>query len=181
MQVPHLKSPRLLLRPYHPGDFDAFAVLNGDAEVRRYMGGPLTRADTARRFQTFFMDGVFDGEAWAVALCDTGDYIGHCWLVVRAGGRDAELGFLIASRMWRQGYGTEVAVVVLDYAFASGRYQRVVATVDADHPASIRVLKRAGMRREGERRDEAGVYLVYSITPPIRRTETANAITQSTL
>jgi RimJ/RimL family protein N-acetyltransferase len=46
------------------------------------------------------------------------------------------------------------------------RYARVIATVDADHPASFGVLERAGMRRECERRDERGVYLVYSMVRP---------------
>ena len=90
MQVPHLKSPRLMLRPYRQDDFDAFAVLNGDAEVRRHVGGPLTRTDAPGRLQTFFTDGALGGEAWAVTLRDTAAYIGRAWLAVSAGGRELE-------------------------------------------------------------------------------------------
>jgi RimJ/RimL family protein N-acetyltransferase len=77
-----------------------------------------------------------------------------------------ELGFLITPSLWRQGYGTEVATALLDYAITHRGHSRVIATVDADHPASIGVLERAGMRRESERRDEQGVYLVYSMVRP---------------
>ena len=82
---------------------------------------------------------------------------------------DAEIGFLLIRGAWRQGYGTEVAVAVLDYALTQRCYSRVMATVDADHPASIRVLERAGMRREREQRDEQGIYFVYAATRPNMR------------
>jgi len=42
--VTELETPRLLLREWRPEDREAFAVLNGDPEVMRYLGGvPLTR------------------------------------------------------------------------------------------------------------------------------------------
>ena len=160
-EAPHLDTPRLILRPYQANDLAAFVALNSDPEVRHHVGGHLTRTEATARFQSFFTDGHDD--AWAVTLRESGLYIGHCWLVMRG---EPELGFLLVPPVWRQGYGTEVAVALLDYALTQRCYSRVVATVDADHPASIRVLERAGMRRECERRDEHGVYLVYSATRP---------------
>jgi RimJ/RimL family protein N-acetyltransferase len=164
MTVPCLESPRLILRPYKQADFDAFAALNGDAEVRRHVGGPLTRTDAAARFQSCVAHGSDGLEVWAVTLRNIGAYIGHCWLAVRKESRDRELGFIIVRSLWRQGYGTEVCVALLEYA-ARRRYPRVVATVDVDNNPSIRVLERAGMKRERDQRDEEGVYLVFSCGP----------------
>ena len=153
-----------MLRPYEPSDLTAFVALNSDAEVRRHVGGTLTPADATRRFQSFLSGEHAD--AWAVTLRDVGLYIGHSWLTMR---NDAEIGFLLIRGAWQQGYGTEVAVAVLDYALTQRCYSRVMATVDADHPASIRVLERAGMRREREQRDEQGIYFVYAATRPNMR------------
>jgi RimJ/RimL family protein N-acetyltransferase len=161
MSTPLLNTQRLMLRPYLESDLEAFVILNGDPDVRRYVGGPLTAADAMRRFRGFM--GKTAGDAWAVTLRSAGRYIGHCWLEMR---ENPEFGFLLARSVWRQGYGTEVAVAVLDYALTQRKHSRVVATVDADHVASIRVLERAGMRRECEQRDEHGVYFVYSARGP---------------
>lgn len=150
-----IETSRLTLRPYQAGDLEDFVAINTDPEVRRHVGGVLTRAEAVNRFQTFFEG---NDEAWAITLNGTGEYIGHCWLVMRD---HPEMGLLLVRSVWRQGYGTEVAVAILDYALTQRRYPRVVASVDSDHPASIRVLERAGMRRECERRDEQGVYFVY--------------------
>lgn len=166
MQLPRLESPRLILRPYHESDFDAFAALNSDADVRRHVGGPLTHDSAAKVFQSFMRGGMLDEEVWAVTMRETGDYVGHGWISARQGASDPEVGFLITPRRWRQGYGTEVAMAVIDYAMNRKSYSRIVATVDVDHFASIRVLEKAGMKRECEQRDEEGVYFVYSIKRP---------------
>jgi len=158
----YLNTPRLILRPYQASDLAAFVALNADPEVRRRVGDPLTPTEATTRFQRFFAGGPED--AWAITLRESGLYIGHCWLVMRG---EAELALLLVPGVWRQGYGTEVAVALLDHALIQRRYSRVVATVDADHPASIRVLERAGMRRECDRHDAHGVYFVYSARRPV--------------
>lgn len=158
MLTPQLDTQRLTLRPYQTSDLAAFVALNADPEVRRHVGGPLSPTEATTRFQSFFTGG--NDDAWAITLRESGRYIGHCWLVMRE--EDPELGFLLVPAVWRQGYGTEVAVAALDYALTQRCYSRVVATVDADHPASIRVLERAGMRRECARHDKHGLYFVYS-------------------
>ncbi|HUE72338.1 MAG TPA: GNAT family N-acetyltransferase [Pirellulaceae bacterium] len=166
MQIPRLQSARLTLRRYNPGDFEAFAALNADEMVRRYVGGPLDRTAAMRLFERFVAGECVPGhEAWAVTFTDTGDYIGHCWVIWRDGADCPELGFLIAARQWRRGYGSEVASALVHYALIEARYPRLTATVDDDHTASIRVLERASMKREREERDERGVYFIYSTSP----------------
>src|SRR5688572_20398937 len=132
MRTPSLNTSRLTLRPCQASDLESFVALNTDMEVRRHVGGPLTPADATRRFHSL-VSGTED-DAWAITLRGVGRYIGHCWLVTR---NEPEIGLLLIRGVWRQGYGTEVAVAMLDYALTQRRYSRVVATVDADHPASI--------------------------------------------
>jgi RimJ/RimL family protein N-acetyltransferase len=73
------------------------------------------------------------------------DVIGYCGLV--EGGRgsegEPELAFELLRRCWGQGYATESAWAVLDWARASG-YERLWATVWDWNTASRRVLAKVG-------------------------------------
>ena len=155
-QAQRLETSRLTLRTYTQGDFESFAELNADPQVRLHMGGAIARGEAARLFQGFGSDGSFPGSAWAITLRETGAYIGHCWLVASQETQDIELGLLIARSQWGQGFGTEVVTAMLGHAKADRCNPRVVATVDLDHRASIRVLEMAGMHFECEKRDEDG-------------------------
>jgi RimJ/RimL family protein N-acetyltransferase len=111
-----LITARLHLRPYRPSDFSDFATLNADEQVRQHVGGPLTKVKAATLFEKFVGGGCLPGdEVWAVVLKDSGEYLGHCWFV-QQGTVNPEIGLLVATRFWRQGYGTEIAQAMLDYA-----------------------------------------------------------------
>ena len=132
------------------------------------MDGPLTPSEASLRFRRFLADDERHIEAWAVTLATTGQYIGHAFLVSLQADDEAEVGFILQPSEWRHGYGTEVAETVVEYALESGKYNRVVATVDADHASSIKVLECAGMLREREVREEQPHYFVYSRSRVVR-------------
>lgn len=54
----------------------------------------------------------------------------------------------ISSAYQRQGFATEAARAMIDYAFQHLRLRRVVATTEYDNLASIGVMRRLGMRIE---------------------------------
>jgi RimJ/RimL family protein N-acetyltransferase len=163
MEVPALETPRLSLRQYRINDFESFAALNANEQARAHMGSLLNRAQSRQRFDTFIQEVHVPGhEAWAAVLRDSGAYIGHCWLTVREGANDLDFGLVLDPSVWRQGYGTEIAKAVIEHALKT--HQRVMATVDLDHVASIKLLERAGMKREREAYDEKGAYLIYALS-----------------
>ena len=164
VKIPHLQSPRLTLRPYNAADLSAFATLNADEAVRQHVGGVLSQAEAERLFERFVSGECLRGhEAWAVTRSDTSEYIGHCWFSMREGADWPELGFLIAPRYWRRGYGTEVARTLIKYALGRDGYGGIIATVDPEHIACIVVLERAGMKRMREMQDKQGAYFVYGV------------------
>lgn len=73
------------------------------------------------------------------------DVIGYCGLVDsrRELGGEPELAFELLRRVWSQGYATEAAWAVLDWARSSG-YERLWATVWDWNTASRRVLAKLG-------------------------------------
>src|SRR5690606_6599341 len=66
--------------------------------------------------------------------------------------RRAELGFAVAKRHWGRRIASHAVPAVLEFGFERIGLHRIEAEVDPDNSASIRVLARAGFKREGWRR-----------------------------
>ena len=62
-----------------------------------------------------------------------------------------------------QGYATEAARALVDYAFEHLRLKRVVATTDYDNLASIGVMEKLGMRIEGNPYPEPAWFQVVGV------------------
>jgi RimJ/RimL family protein N-acetyltransferase len=108
-----------------------------------------------------------------VILKATGLLIGDCGLelIELPDGRAAELGYDFRSDVWNQGFATEAAVAVRDYAFATLNLPRLISLIRVGNLPSRRVAEKIGMRLETTlvRYDRA--YWQYSLTsaehPPV--------------
>lgn len=91
---------------------------------------------------------------WGVALREGGSVVGTVTLAsIDRNNRRAEIGFMLARDVWRQGYMTEALSAALDYAFGPLDLGRIEADVDPSNAASLRVLQRLGFAREGYLRE----------------------------
>ena len=63
---------------------------------------------------------------------------------------DVELGYGLRKPSWGKGYASEVAQALVRRAFTEMGTTSLVACVTIDNVASVRVLKKAGLRRAGE-------------------------------
>lgn len=61
----------------------------------------------------------------------------------------AELGYWLGEPFWNQGIGTEAVQGMVEYSFSHFKIIRIYARVFAYNAASMRVLEKAGFRREG--------------------------------
>ena len=68
--------------------------------------------------------------------------------------REWEMGWRIAPALWGQGYATEAAWGVLDYAFKELNVHKVVAFCKTLNVASWRVMEKLGMTRDGLLRED---------------------------
>jgi ribosomal-protein-alanine N-acetyltransferase len=85
---------------------------------------------------------------------NTGEIIGEAVLkITHAAERQGELGFGIAPRFWKQGYGTEVTAAILDAAFSQLKLHRLSGQCSPDNKGSMRIMQKVGMAREGLLRD----------------------------
>lgn len=144
------------LRPYREADFAAFAALNADPLVRRFVGGPLAGAQARERFAALRGERL---QAWAVERA--GRYAGHAWLLAPDAQGECEFGLLIAPEHWRQGLGLAVVQALRQQAQALGL--RVRARVDEENRAGVALLERAGLRVRERGVDEGRPYGVYAL------------------
>jgi [ribosomal protein S5]-alanine N-acetyltransferase len=67
--------------------------------------------------------------------------------------KSGQIGYWIAKKYWNMGIATESINLVINYAFHVLRLHKVYANVLATNRASIRVLEKNGLKREGILRD----------------------------
>ena len=153
MAEPLLLTSRLTIRPFTLADAPRVQELAGDHAI----------ADTTLNIPHPYEDGM--AEAWiaqssgqfqrgesahfAIVLRERNELIGAVGLTFSQPHARAELGYWIGREYWSQGYGTEAAGAVLDYAFMALGLNRVEATHLCRNPSSGRVMQKLGMKREG--------------------------------
>jgi RimJ/RimL family protein N-acetyltransferase len=71
-----------------------------------------------------------------------------------------ELAYALAPDVWGRGYATEAASACVRAGFDELGLDRILADVDPENSASIRVLQKAGFRPAGEQDGE----LLYAVT-----------------
>ena len=165
---PALQTERLLLRPYRASDEGDFVALQRADEVRAHMDGALDEAQARSLFRKILR--CHTAQCWAITRRADEAYIGHIFLTPLDASNNPlcddaahpvtrwELGYMLARSSWGRGLATEAARVVLGAAPATP----IIATVDPDHRASIRVLEKIGMVLHRVAEDEQGPYLEYT-------------------
>jgi RimJ/RimL family protein N-acetyltransferase len=85
------------------------------------------------------------GWPFIMVLRDGGALIGSMDLSLEPDRMTAALGYWIGEDYWGQGYATEAARAVLEFAFDILKLNAVVASALPDNDRSIRVLRKAGL------------------------------------
>jgi RimJ/RimL family protein N-acetyltransferase len=170
-----IESERLILRRIDHADLEFFTHLHADPEVARYLshGRPRSSQESLawlqsvlRTYEDFALGQL------AVLRKSDGMLIGRCGLsdlavearavaaVPRAWYQRAEvpnaaeivlereLGYTFHRSSWGQGYASEAARCVFDYACDALNLSRVVSLIHPENLRSLRVAQRFGVQRE---------------------------------
>ncbi len=149
-----IELQRVNLRCFTDDDLPIFLAYRNDPEVARYQSWETTSEVEARDFIQEQKDAQvgIPGEWFQIAieLRETRKLIGDCALKILADdARQAELGFTLSRTYQGRGLAFEAVSGVLDYVFKTLKLHRVIAIVDCENAASVALLARLGMRREG--------------------------------
>jgi RimJ/RimL family protein N-acetyltransferase len=157
LPTPTLHTSRLRLRPFTETDTDAIFALNSNPHILRYWDAPPWRERLqAERFiaNSKKMQQEASGARLAIERNTDGMFIGWCSLMNwNPDYRSAMIGYVLDDKVWGQGYATEAAGAVLQWAFDTLNLNRVESGADTRNRASERVLEKLGFVREGVRRE----------------------------
>jgi RimJ/RimL family protein N-acetyltransferase len=150
-----LRTQRLLLRPFEPGDVADALAYRDDPEFARFLPH-IPQPFTPRDAEAFVALNI--AEPWdrapTFAVVISGRVIGTVNLEVMPQARSAMLGYAIGRAWWGQGIATEAAQAVMAWGIAALGLKRIWASTDVRHLRSQRVLEKLGMRRDAVRPGE---------------------------
>lgn len=149
-----LETPRLILRPFQDSDLESFVLYRCDPQVAMYQSWDVPYSQTQALEFIKAMKQTTPGVPgewyqWAIELKLTGEMIGDCGFCVSLlDQKQAEIGFTLAPIHQHKGFATEAIAHLLNYLFTELNLHRISANCDPDNIASVRLLKRIGMRCE---------------------------------
>lgn len=164
---PVLETARLLLRPMQSADFDGlFCIFTDPKVMAMFDSAPFNRQQMAGWLQRNLDHQAEHGYGlYSVILKANGTLIGDCGLeVMEDGGMlTAELGYDFRSDYWNQGFATEAAAAVRDYAFNVLNLPQLISLIRVGNGASQRVAAKIGMQRISEFSRYGNSYWKYGL------------------
>lgn len=151
--LPALRTARLALRMFEPGDLDDLARLDADPRVMRYVadGRPHSRDEVAATLARVLRYPAMNAMLglWRASRHDSGAFVGWFSLKYAGTSTDVEIGYRLLADAWGQGFATEGAGAMRDHGFGPVGLSRIIAVTHPDNRASQHVLEKIGMRDEG--------------------------------
>jgi RimJ/RimL family protein N-acetyltransferase len=150
-----LQTKRLFLRHLHILDGEPLRRIFGDPEVMRFGDGAQSK-EWVRAWLSNCLEHCYPTWGfgpYAVVERRENQVIGYCGLFFFpdvAGRPEIEIGYRLMKCSWGRGYATEAAAAVRDFAFDALTVKRLIAMIDPENTASIKVAKKIGMRYEKE-------------------------------
>jgi RimJ/RimL family protein N-acetyltransferase len=167
-----IETVRLYLRPMRADDFDALFEIFTDPRVMASFDGELFTLEQMQHWLQRNLDhqAQFGYGLFSVVDKASGRLIGDCGLeqMEVEGQAVAELGYDFRSDVWNQGFATEAASAVRDYAFQVLRLPQLVSLIRVGNAASQRVAEKVGMQRAAEFERYGIRYWRYATAAPAR-------------
>ncbi|GLB61431.1 GNAT family N-acetyltransferase [Cytobacillus sp. NCCP-133] len=146
----HFETGRLLLRTIQPDDLDAIFQIWGSAEVMKYCGGASTKSRIQRSIEFYQRLQAEKGySVYTVLRKDTSGIIGVCGFNPAENEHEAELLCHFNQYYWGKGYAAEAAAACLTNIRNNHTIKKIIAAVDPENPASVKILTKIGMTTAG--------------------------------
>ncbi len=149
MQIPLIKTERLILRAFEPSDAEPLFQIMAGEDVLRYF--PNTAPPPQEKVNKLINHQLAQWEQygyawWAVTLPPGSQLLGWCGLQFLPETGETEVGYLLGRPWWGKGYATEAAFASLKFAFNDiQKFDQIIALVHPDNQASIHVIEKIGM------------------------------------
>ena len=171
IQIPTLRTTHLILRPFVAADATVLHRIYQTESVLQYFPNPtpppLEKVERFVAYQQTHWEKYGYGN-WALTIQGNDEVIGWAGLQFLPETNETEVGYLLDSPHWGKGYATQAARASLDYGFANFDFPEIIALVEPDNIASLKVAEKCGLVAV-ERKVYWGVEMVRHVIkrPPI--------------
>ena len=163
-----LETERLILRELSEADIPLLTPIMSDEETMRYypmkFDAPYIRKWLSNSMNSYRVHGF---GRWGVIVKETGTFIGDCGITYHdiEGDSLPELGYRLYRLYWRQGYGSEAARAIRDWAFQNTELPALYSFMMAENAASAATAEANGMKCIRKYMDKINGYTyLYAIT-----------------
>ena len=141
-----LTAQRITIRDYRKSDLPFVTAMWFDPENGKYMSDP-TEDYVDDKYQKALdeLEDNPEGYYLTVVSNDTGDVIGTCCMFPDEKKEVYDIGYCIHKRYWRQGYGSELIRLLIDWVRAHGGIA-LTGEVAKENLASNRLLQKHGFQ-----------------------------------
>jgi RimJ/RimL family protein N-acetyltransferase len=148
-----IATERLLLRTWKEGDESTICEIMQNSEVNRYLSPHnLDKLSTIEAISKSSMRNINE-KGYGYFICEeksTGKVIGMMGLnytqIAHRYFPCYTISWILGREFWRQGYATEAAKAMIDYAFDTCKITKICACTVEDNQASRKTMERLGMQ-----------------------------------
>ena len=167
-----IETERLVVRPPGPEDASELLAAFADPEAMRYIGdGSTTDLAGAEGAVVRWLE---HWEAWGIGMFvverrEDGRVLGRAGFLRwdpetwEIGGTETEIGWALAREHWGQGYATEAALALRNWAIAERGLTRLISLIQPGNVLSVRVAEKIGETLELEVVVRGRPTLLYSM------------------
>lgn len=159
------ETERLIVRKYAASEFESFFLINGNAEVVRYIRPVQERPEALTLFQqmlTSYADSPEFGR-WAVFAKQDKEFVGSFGIIpIPWEKQNTQLGYALLPQYWGRGYATELTRAGIQYFWRKSKDEVLYAMTETENQASQKVLLKCGFVFEKKAMDKDKEILVYN-------------------
>jgi len=166
MKLFSIKTNRFILTKITAADSDKYFRLSNNEKVMKFVTGhALNRQESDEMLGRILKENDTDTYfgRYLIEEKKNGALVGVAKL--EAYGEEVEIGYRIMEEFWGKGVATEIAKALLIFAIRKFQPPAVVAFVNVENAASIRVLEKAGMSNLERIEDLDEVKYKFSFSP----------------
>ncbi|WP_157954448.1 GNAT family N-acetyltransferase [Saccharospirillum mangrovi] len=167
MQI--LTTARLTLRHQLPTDIDFLINLWSDPSITQYTGGPRDVKFLRNIFQEIAQNPEAEEfDLWPLVLNADNTLVGYAGLLPKEidGETYVEVNYFIDSNRQGKGYAVEIGRKLVEYGFNDKDQTSLIAVIDPNNKASIRVAEKIGMTFWKNENRSGQVKAIYRIDRP---------------
>jgi len=153
-----ITTKRLILRPYELSDAPRVCELCNNHNIYK---STLTLPypypiESALAWIPTHEENFKNDKLYEFAIVDktTGELYGAMSLSNNQRYKNGEIAYWVGEEYWGNGYATEAAKALINFAFTEKGYHKVWGRFFAANPSSGRVMEKAGMVKEGLQKDQ---------------------------